>query len=250
MAIRRPPGPKRARKRRDHALDLEVERCAGAIGLRRDHEIVAGDRSAGARQDRLEQEVVVLAIDHQHDRPLERRVAGLRIDAGLPGVAEERLKFGDLGLEFVRVVSLQAQLVPDHARGGAHRLHGKPRRIGVIEVGQHDDGRRMLEETVRQFLQRQADVFEADFLADDVERRVRIAVVHGAHHARQHAAVADAGIEYAQRRRARMKVWQFLRDAVRDHQLFAAGIHEQQIFLPVVEKAEIALRIGVRPLSQ
>ena len=100
----------------------------------------------------------------------------------------------------------------------------------------------MLEEAVRHFLQRQANVFEADLLADDVERHVGEAVVHGAHHARQHRAVADAGVEHAQRRRMRMEEAQLLGDPVGDFPLLAAGVDEQQILLPVVEEAEIPLR--------
>ena len=40
-----------------------------------------------------------------------------------------------------------------------------------------------------------------------------------------------------------MDVGELERDAVRHHPLFAAGVDEQQILLPVVEEAEIALRI-------
>ena len=120
----------------------------------------------------------------------------------------------------------------------------QPRRIGIGEVGQHQHRRRMLEEAVRHFLQRQPHVLEADFLADRVERHVREAVVHGAHHARQHRAVADAGVEHAHRRRTRMQMRKLFGDAVRHLPFLAAGIDEQQIFLPVVEEAEIALRIA------
>src|SRR5690348_18164209 len=50
-------------------------------------------------------------------------------------------------------------------------------------------------------LEGEAHVFETDFLADDVEGHGREALMHRAHHARQHGAVADAGIEDAQARR-------------------------------------------------
>ena len=69
----------------------------------------------------------------------------------------------------------------------------------------------MLEEAVGHLLQREAHVLEADLLADDVERHVREAVVHRAHHAREHRAVAHAGVEQAQRRRARMDVGELQR---------------------------------------
>ena len=104
----------------------------------------------------------------------------------------------------------------------------------------------MLEEAVRHFLQRQPDIFETDFLADDVERHVREAVVHRAHHPHQHGAVADAGIEHAHRRRPRMQMGELFGDAVGDLPFLAAGIDEQQIFLPVVEEAEIALRVAAQ----
>ena len=187
---------------------------------------------------------MVLAIDHQHHRPLVDRIAGLGADAGLPVLVEERHEIGDLLLELVRRRAGQRHLVPDHAGGGAERFHREPRRVGIGEVGQHQHRRRMLGEAVRHLLHGQPDVLEADLLADDIERRVREAVVHRAHHAQQHGAVADAGVEHPQRRRARMDVGEFQRDAVGHHPLFAAGVDEQQILLPVVEEAEVALRIG------
>src|SRR5215472_6482348 len=41
-----------------------------------------------------------------------------------------------------------------------------------------------------------------------------------------------------------MHVGELERDAARDHPFFAAGIDEQQVLLPVVEEAEIALRVA------
>src|SRR6266404_553969 len=41
-----------------------------------------------------------------------------------------------------------------------------------------------------------------------------------------------------------MDVGQFERDAARDHPFFAAGVDEQQVLLPVVEEAEVALGIA------
>ena len=42
-----PAGAERAGERRDHALGLEVERRAGAIGLRGDDEVIIGACAAG-----------------------------------------------------------------------------------------------------------------------------------------------------------------------------------------------------------
>ena len=237
-------GAERPRQRRDHPLGLEFERGAGAIGLRGDDEIVIGDGAAGPGNDRVEQEPVVLAIDDEHDRTLIHRIAGARAHPGFPVERQERLEIDDLLLEAMRGIADERKLVPDQARGGVERLHGQPRRVGIGEVGEHQNGRRMLEEAIRHLLQREPDVLEADLLADGVERHVRETVVHGAHHAYQHRAVADAGVEHPHRRRARVDVDEFFGDAVRDLPFLAAGVDEQQIFLPVVEEAEVALRIA------
>ena len=73
---------------------------------------------------------------------------------------------------------------------------------------------------------------------------MRETVVHGAHRPHQHRAVADAGVEHPHRRRPRMDMRQLLGNAVRDLPFLAAGVDEQQIFLPVVEKAKITRRIA------
>ena len=137
----------------------------------------------------------------------------------------------------------QRQLMPNQAGRGVHRFHVQPWRVRVSEVGQHQHGRRVFEEAVGHFLQCQPHVFEADFLADHVKRHMGEAVVHGAHHPREHGSIADAGIEDAYCRRMRMNVSEFFGDAVCDLPFLAAGVDEQQILLPVIEKAEIALRV-------
>src|SRR5262249_43374811 len=79
-------------------------------------------------------------------------------------------------------------------------------------------------------------------LGDDVERHGRKARMQRPHHPRQHGAVADAGIEHAQRRRRWLEVRKLERDAVGDLGLLAAGRDEQEIFLPIVEEAEARRR--------
>jgi hypothetical protein len=98
----------------------------------------------------------------------------------------------------------------------------------------------MLVEAVGHFLQAEPRVLEADLLADGIERQRRKAPVHFAQHARQHGAVAHAGVEHAHRGRRRMQVGELQADAAGDGFLLAAGVDEQQIFLAVVEEAEIA----------
>jgi hypothetical protein len=113
-----------------------------------------------------------------------------------------------------------------------------------MHVGQHEHRRRMLEQAVRHLVQRQTHVFQAQFLAGDIERHVRKPAVHRAHHPRQHGAVADAGVEHPQRRRPRMDAGKLQPDAVGDHPLLRASMHEQQVFLPVLEEAKIAARVA------
>ena len=73
---------------------------------------------------------------------------------------------------------------------------------------------------------------------------MRKARVHCAHHPRQHGAVAHAGIEDAQGRRPRMDTRKFKRNALGNDPLFGTGMNEQKIFLPVLEKPEVAARVA------
>ena len=73
---------------------------------------------------------------------------------------------------------------------------------------------------------------------------MRKAVVHRPHHAHHNRAVANPGVEDADRRRTRMDMGEFFGDAVGDLPFLAASIDEEQVFLAVVEETEIPLRIG------
>src|SRR6202167_5048487 len=95
----------------------------------------------------------------------------------------------------------------------------------------------MLEQPVRHLFEREAHVLEADLLADDIVRRGGEAVVERAHHAFEHGAVADAGVEHAHARRARMDAGDFEPDALGHHPFLAAGVDEEEIFLAAVEVA-------------
>src|SRR5258708_21784097 len=101
----------------------------------------------------------------------------------------------------------------------------------------------MFDEAVGHLVKREADLFQADLLADDIKWRGRKAVVHRAHHTRQYRAVADAGVEHTHRRRTWMNVGELEIDARCALPFLRAGVHEQQIFLAVVEETKIALRV-------
>src|SRR5258708_23558645 len=101
----------------------------------------------------------------------------------------------------------------------------------------------MFDEAVGHLVKREADIFQAELLADDIKWRGRKAVVHRAHHTRQYRAVADAGVEHTHRRRTWMNVGELEIDARCDLPFLRAGVHEQQIFLAVVGETKIALRV-------
>ena len=97
----------------------------------------------------------------------------------------------------------------------------------------------MLVEAVGDLVEGEAHVFQADLLAHDIERHGGEARMHGAHDPREHRAIAHARIKEAQGGRARADVGQLHGDPVGDHPLLRAGVHKEQIFLPVVEEAEV-----------
>src|SRR5437773_9132000 len=68
----------RAHQRRYYFLRLEFEPRARAVRLRRDHHVVVGSTLAALRDHLVEKEAVVVAVDHQRDRMVVDRVAGLR----------------------------------------------------------------------------------------------------------------------------------------------------------------------------
>src|SRR5262245_39888367 len=96
----------------------------------------------------------------------------------------------------------------------------------------------MLEQAVSHLFEGQAHVLEADFLGHEIERHRWKASMHFAHDARQHRAITHAGVEDPYSGWPRMDVRELHTDAARDHLFLATGIDEQEIFLPVVEKAE------------
>jgi hypothetical protein len=66
--------------------------------------------------------------------------------------------------------------------------------------------------------------------------------MHGAHYMRENSAIAHAGVEDAQRRRIGAQVSQLFGGAFSNLPFFVASIDEGEVFLPVVEKPERALR--------
>ena len=208
MNAEQPPArPERPHERRYHARGLELDGHACAIGLRGDHKVVVRAHLALARDDVVEQELEVVAVDDEHDGALVDRVAGFRAVAGLPVAAEERLESGDLLAEIAGGRPRQRHLVPNERGGGGNRLRRQPRRLGIIHVGDDEHGRRVLVEPVRHLVERQPHVLEADLFARQVERHRREAAVHIAHDARHDRAVAHAGIEHAQGRRLADERW-------------------------------------------
>ena len=136
--------------------------------------------------------------------------------------------------------------MPVEGSGGVDVAGHEPRRLGVIEVGDDENGARVLGEAVGHLFQAQADVLDADLLGDDEERHRRETPMHAAHQPRQHRAVAHAGVEHPERRRPRMDVGELHAGALGHHRLFVTGVDEHQVLLAIVVEAEGPLAAGAR----
>src|SRR5690348_6323809 len=106
-------GSECASERRDHALGLEFERRARPVRLRSDHQVVIGLCATRPRNDRIEQEAMIFAIEHEDDRAFVDWIAGAGAYRRFPILTQERLKADDLLLELVRRIAEQRQLVPN-----------------------------------------------------------------------------------------------------------------------------------------
>src|SRR6185503_18292352 len=73
----------RAHERRHHLLRLEFERRTRPVRLRGDHHVVVGEPGAALRDHLVEEEPVVVAVEHLYRRMLVDRVARLGAQAGL-----------------------------------------------------------------------------------------------------------------------------------------------------------------------
>jgi hypothetical protein len=240
-----PAGAQGPGQRSDDAGGLEFHRHPRAIGLGGDDEVVVGPHAALAGDDVVEQEAKIVAVDDERHGALVDGVACFRRMLGLPDLGEQRLQGLDLLAELRGRAARERHLVPDERGGGGERLRRQPGGLRVVHVGDHQHGRRVLVEAVGHLVEAQPRILEADLLAHHVERQRRKAAVHLAHDAGQDRAVAHAGIEHAHRRRLGMQMGEFHADAAGDDLFLRARIDEQQVFLPVVEEAEIARR---RPL--
>jgi hypothetical protein len=108
----------------------------------------------------------------------------------------------------------------------------------------------MLNKSINHFSQCKTHVLEADLLAHDIERHGGITVVHGAHDACQNASIANARIKDAQGWRSRINISQFLRDSIGYLPLLAAGVNEKKVFLAVVVKEKILIRVDLAARRQ
>src|SRR3974377_119487 len=81
-----PTGAQAACQWGDDALGTEINSGFRAIGLGCDDQVEIGLGPARPRNDLVEQETVILTIDHQSYRPLIKRHAATRAAAGARGL--------------------------------------------------------------------------------------------------------------------------------------------------------------------
>src|SRR6516225_11049614 len=112
-----PTGAQAASQWGDDALGAEINSGFRAIGLGCDNQVEIGLGPARPRNDLVEQEAVVLTIDYQGYRPLIKRHARTRADAGAPVLFQKRAQIRDLSLELARRGPPQAHFMPDRAGG-------------------------------------------------------------------------------------------------------------------------------------
>ena len=244
-----PCGSQRTHDRREHLLDLEFRAHAGPPGLRRKREIVVRGKASLLRNHPVHEERMILPVKDEHGRPHIHRVARLLAGADLPAVDEEIVECRELLAEGKRRRPFERDLAPVQRRGALDAPGPQPRRFGVVEIGDDDAACRVLHEAVRQLLEREAHVLDADLLADDEKRHRRKALVHGAHQMTEHRAVANACVEDLERRRRRPEQCQLLGGAFGDLSLLVRRVDEGEILLPVVVEAKrpVVRRIGFAP---
>lgn len=121
------------------------------------------------------------------------------------------------------------------SRGG---LRVEPRRFGVEQVGHDQHCLRMLLQAVGHLLKADAHVLVAYLLTNGQQRHAGETVVQQPHDACEHSAVAHACVKDPQGVRFGLQVLDLHADAVRYDLFFVAGVHEEEVLLPVVEEAE------------
>ena len=234
---------------REYVFDLELGTHARTPGLRRQHQVIIATGGLPAFwNNAVEQKAVILAKYHQHRRTHVHRIAGFLVRLDLPAVDQLLVDAAQLFTEFMRRCSLQRHFDPVQRGRLGDIVRHQPGRLGIIQIGNHDHAGRMLDKAVGQFLQRQANILQADLLADDEKGNSREAPMHRAHQMPEDGAVADTGIEQPQGRRRGANMRQLLGRALGNLPLFVAGVDEGQVFLPIIIKSKRPVVGNVRHL--
>ncbi len=181
---------------------------------------------------------MILAVDHHHGRALEYRVAGNLAGLCFPAFGKHVMQAFELFAVVVGMTAFQFHFAPVHGVGREHVAGHELRCLGVIEIGQYEDGGRVFAEAVDHLVEADTHILHADFLGHDEVGHGRMLVVQVTHGIGQHGGIAHAGIEQAQGRRAGLDVLELLGDALGDGGFFVTGVDERQVVLPVVVEAE------------
>ncbi len=108
----------------------------------------------------------------------------------------------------------------------------------------------MFNQSIRKLFETQANIFEADFLADYIERQRRVLLVQGTQGMTQNSAVTHTGVKNSQCGWIRSQVFELKGRTFRDLPLLIAGIYKRQILLAIIIKAQRTIGLGQRVLSE
>ena len=113
-----------------------------------------------------------------------------------------------------------------------------------MHVGYDENEFGMFYETVRQFLESLAYVFDADLFADNQPRDMGECLVHFPKKLAQHGAVTHTGVEDPQSRGPRVDVLEFSSYSSRNRCLLVRGPDKHHVGSPAVKEALGLGRVG------
>ena len=115
-----------------------------------------------------------------------------------------------------------------------HGICAERGRLIKVHIGDHEDGQRMLQETIGQPAQAVPEVVQAMFLGHNQERDIGVLVVQCPQDTRNDHSIPQATVKNAERRRLDRQICHGLETPVCNHPFFVAGIGQQVMFQTLI----------------